>query len=316
MIIKYIFRQGILWIIVMAIFLALLFLPRDIIFLEPGSKYSLESKYDYSVEKHIAQFKDFFTYVKENKGLGEVREGQSRVDSIWNTFMKSMKITIPALIIGLFGGVAKGVFDYRIRNRKTKIFGETLTRFFMSIPDLFLIIFIQIAIMTAYGWGLLPYMKVYGSDTLSTTILGIIYLTIYPVFYIANITFSSIRDEQAMDYIKTAFSKGTSSLEVLYRHVLKNCYPKILSHTNTITLYTLSNLFIVEKLTNFRGAAYFFYESVASPYAFAVGQSQFPINLFSAAGYIFLFTAVIFLSKVASQIGKNMLYPLERNQLL
>ncbi|CEG28988.1 ABC transporter permease subunit [Bacillus sp. B-jedd] len=315
MIIKYILKQGILWVIVMAIFLALLFLPRDIVFLDPASKFSLESKYDYSIEKHIEQFKNFFTYIKENKGLGDIREGQSRVDSIWNTFLKSMKIAIPALFIGLFGGVAKGVFDYRIRNRKTRIFGETLTRFFMSIPDLFLIIFIQIAIMTAYGWGLLPYMKVYGSDTLSTTILGIIYLSIYPVFYIANITYSSIRDEQAMDYIKTAFSKGTSSLKVLYRHVLKNCYPKILSHTNTITLYTLSNLFIVEKLTNFRGAAYFFYQSVESPYAFAVGQNQFPINLFSAAGYIFLFTAVIFLSKIASQIGKNMLYPLERNEM-
>ncbi|WP_059172051.1 ABC transporter permease subunit [Bacillus sp. FJAT-27445] len=310
---KFFIQQAAIWVIVMTLFLALLFLPREIVYLESKGS-NIDAKYEYSIGNHIEQFRKFFTYLKENKGLGDVMEGYSRIDTIWRTFFKSMKIAVPALLIGLFGGVAKGVFDYRIRNRKTRVFGETLTRFFMSIPDLFLIIMIQIAIMTAYSWGLLPYMKVYGSDTLSTTLLGIIYLSIYPVFYIANITYSSIRDEQAMDYIKTAFSKGTSSLRVLYKHVLKNCYPKILSHTNTITLYTLSNLFIVEYLTNYRGAAYFFYQSVRSPFAFAVGQLHYPINLYSAAGYIFLFTSVIFLSKIASQIGKNIVYPLERNE--
>ncbi|RDU37666.1 hypothetical protein DRW41_07435 [Neobacillus piezotolerans] len=311
---KFLVTQGVIWVFVMALFLALLFLPRDIIYKEGRAGKFLGANYEYSLEKHAGQFKEFFAYIKENKGLGDVMEGHSRVDSIKRTFLKSMKIAIPALFIGLFGGVAKGVFDYRIRNRKTRIFGETLSRFFLSIPDLFLIIMIQIGVMTAYSWGLLPYMRVYGSDTMSTTILGIIYLSIYPVFYIANITFLSIRDEQAMDYIKTAFSKGTSSLKVLYTHVLKNCFPKILSHTNTITLYTLSNLFIVEFLTNYRGAAYFFFQSVASPFVFAIGQQQYPINIYSAAGYIFLFTSVIFLSKIISEIGKNLLSPLERNE--
>ncbi|WP_409272209.1 ABC transporter permease subunit [Neobacillus sp. SCS-31] len=311
---KFLLKQVAMWVLVMTLFLALLFLPRDIIYQEGRAGKFLGAKYEYSLEKHIDQFKEFFAYIKKNKGLGDVMEGHSRVESIRHTFIKSMKIAIPALFIGLFGGVAKGVLDYRIRNKKTNIFGETLTRFFLSIPDLFLIIMIQIGVMTAYSWGLLPYMRVYGSDTMSTTILGIIYLSIYPVFYIANITFLSIRDEQAMDYIKTAFSKGTSSLRVLYTHVLKNCYPKILSHTNTITLYTLSNLFIVEFLTNYRGAAYFFYQSVASPFIFAVGQEQYPINIYSAAGYIFLFTTVIFVSKLVSQIGKSLLYPLERNE--
>ncbi|WP_316572359.1 ABC transporter permease subunit [Neobacillus sp. YIM B06451] len=302
---KFLLKQAAMWVLVMTLFLALLFLPRDIIYQEGRAVKFLGAKYEYSLEKHIDQFQEFITYIKENKGLGDVMEGHSRVESIMHTFIKSMKIAIPALFIGLFVGVAKGVLDYRIRNKKTNIFGETLTRFFLSIPDLFLIIMIQIGVMTAYSWGLLPYMRVYGSDTMSTTILGIIYLSIYPVFYIANITFLSIRDEQAMDYIKTAFSKGTSSLRVLYTHVLKNCYPKILSHTNTITLYTLSNLFIVEFLTNYRGAAYFFYQSVASPFIFAVGQEQYPINIYSAAGYIFLFTSVIFLSKISQPDWKK-----------
>jgi oligopeptide transport system permease protein len=311
-IVNLVVRQGILWIVATILFLTLLFLPRTTVYTE-GRGGSFESaRYEYSLKDHVQQFKDFYTYIKVNKGLGEVMDGHSATVHVVRTFTKSMKIALPALAIGLFAGIAKGVFDYRFRNKKTRFLGEPTTRVFLSIPDLFLIIMIQIAIMTAYEWGIMPYMKVYGSDSMSVLFLNIFFLSIYPIFYIANITYSSIRDEQGRDYIVTAFSKGTPSLKVLYSHVLKNCYPKILSHTNTITLYTLSNLFIVEYLTNYRGAALFFYETVASPAMIGIGQ-QNPINLFGAAGYIILFTGVIFLAKLAAGIGKNMVSPLERS---
>ncbi|OCA88197.1 hypothetical protein A8F94_10340 [Bacillus sp. FJAT-27225] len=309
-IVNLVLRQGALWVVATILFLTLLFLPRTAVYTEGRAGSYEGARYEYSFKEHVQQFKGFFTYIKENKGLGDVMDGYSMTTNIVRTFNKSMKIALPALVIGLFVGVAKGIFDYRSRNRKARFLGEPTTRVFLSIPDLFLIIMTQIAIMTAYEWGVMPYMRVFG-DSMSVIILNIIFLSIYPVFYIANITYSSIRDEQGRDYIVTAFSKGTPPIQVLYRHVLKNCYPKILSHTNTITLYTLSNLFIVEYLTNYRGAAFFFLETVASPDVFAVGQPN-SINVFGAAGYIILFTGVIFLSKLATGVGKNMVSPLER----
>jgi oligopeptide transport system permease protein len=307
-----ILKDGLLWLIVTLLFLTFLFLPRSAAYSNGQGGMFTGAKYNYSLEAHINEFKEFVQYIKENKGLGTVYNGHSLNDNVLRTFMKSMMITIPALLLGFFLGISKGVFDYRIRNRKGRLAGVTTTRFFLSVPDLFLIIFLQLLIMELYEMGLTPHISVYGSDEVSVIILAIIFLMIYPLFYIANITFFSIRDEQGMDYIRTALSKGTSSFKVLYSHVLKNCYVKILSHSNTITIYTLSNLFIVEFLTNYRGAATFFYETMTSPQAFLVGQ-QFHFNVYPAAGYIILFTGVIFISKILSQIAKGLVSPLERN---
>lgn len=311
MILRSILRQILLWLITVFIFLSLLFMPRTAAY-QTGAGGQFESaSQTYSLGVHVQQFKDFFQYIKENKGLGTFHNGYSLSDNIWRTFKKSMLITIPALILGFFLGIAKGLFDYRIRNRWGKLFGVSTTRFFLSIPDLFLIISIQLLLMEGYHAGWLPHIIVYGSDQLSVVILDIIFLTIYPIFYIANITYFSIRDEQGMDYIRTALSKGTSSLKILYRHVLKNCFVKILSHTNTITLYTLSNLFIVEFLTNYHGAAQAFFETVQSPDFLRIGM-QMGINIYPAAGYVILFTAVILLAKVVSEIAKGAVSPLER----
>jgi oligopeptide transport system permease protein len=312
MILRSVLNQVFLWSIATMFFLALLFLPRTTDYTTGQGGMFVSAKYVYSVEAHVKQFKDFFQYVKENKGLGKFQNGYLLTDNIWRTFTKSMLITIPALLLGFFLGIAKGVFDYRIRNRRGKLFGVSTTRFFLSIPDLFLIIALQLLIMEGYEAGLLPHIKVYGSDEPSVIILDIIFLAIYPLFYIANVTYFSIRDEQGMDYIRTALSKGTSSFKVLYRHVLKNCFVKILSHTNTITLYTLSNLFIVEYLTNYRGAAIFFYETLRSPAMFRTGQ-QLEMGVYPAAGYIILFTSVIFIANVLSQIARGLVSPLERN---
>ncbi|WP_423799589.1 ABC transporter permease subunit [Neobacillus sp. SAB-20_R2A] len=313
MILRRILQQFLLWMITIILFLTLLFQPRTTEYQTGPRGMFISAKYSYTIEAHVDQFKEFFHYIKENKGLGTVYNGFSLTENIWRTFKKSMLITIPALLIGFFLGIAKGIFDYRIRNKKGKLLGVSTTRFFLSVPDLFLIIALQLLIMEAYEAGILPHIKVYGSGFLSVVILDIIFLAIYPLFYIANITFFSIRDEQGMDYIRTAFSKGTSSLKVLYRHVLKNSFLKILSHTNTITLYTLSNLFIVEYLTNYRGAAYFFYETVTSPASFVNGQ-QFKVGVYPAAGYIILFTGFIFVAKILTEIARGLVSPLERNR--
>jgi len=306
-------REVLLWFVVTLLFLTLLFLPRTAEYQTGQGDVFVSAKYDYSLEKHLQQFKEFFHYIKENKGLGTVYNGHSLSEHIGRTFGKSLIITIPALLLGFFLGIAKGIFDYRVRNRKGRLFGVSTTRFFLSIPDLFFIIVIQILLMELFEWGILPHIKVFGSDHLSVKILCILFLMIYPLFYIANITFFSIRDEQGMDYIRTALSKGTASFTVLYRHVLKNCYVKIVSHTNTITLYTLSNLFIVEFLTSYRGAAVYFYEAVKTPEFFGVGM-EFTVQVFPAAGYIILFTLIIFIANIISQIARGLLSPLERNR--
>ncbi|WML50155.1 ABC transporter permease subunit [Neobacillus sp. PS3-34] len=311
-IVQPILRQALLWAISTFLFLSILFIPRNVEFKAGQGNTFNNATYHYSIQDHITEFKNFYLYIKKNRGFGEVSVGYSLTEKIGRTFFKSMKIAIPAIILGFFAGIAKGVFDYRTRNRRGKLLGVSTTKFFLSVPDLFLIIMIQIAIMTTYEYGLLPLIKVFGSEHLSTVILCIVFLSIYPIFHIATITYYSLHDEQGMDYIRTALAKGITSSKILYFHMLKNCLVKILSQANTITLYVLSNLFIVEFLTSYRGAAYFFFRSVAPPGSFT-GGIDFHLNTFAAAGYTIMFTLVIFIANTISQVTRKILFPYERS---
>lgn len=149
------------------------------------------------------------------------------------------------------------------------------------------------------GW--IPHIKIYGSDSIDNYLICILFLSIYPFFYVANITYTSFKEEESNDYIRTAKSKGIHTFKILYIHILKNCMPTILSHTNTVILYILSNLFIVERLTDFRGAAFYFWESVRYSPMFAVGQ-QFAFFPVDTIGFIFYFTIIIFFANTISNI--------------
>ena len=309
--IKKIGIQFLLWLLTTFLFLAIIFMPADAKY-KTGKGGQFESAtYHYSLENHIQNVKNFFRYIKENNGLGYINPTETLFHHIKDKVKKSLLLVIPALAASYFLGIAKGVLDFRIRGKKTAVLGNGTTWFFLSIPDLFVIIFIQICLMYLYNKGLFFHVDLFGSDKADNFIMATIFLAVYPTFYIANITYTSLIDEQGMDYIRTAKSKGISSTRIMYVHILKNSASKILTHSNTITLYCLSNLFIVEWLTDFKGAAYYFFHAVLRGGNFQVG-ANLEVNVISAVGYTLFFTVIIFVSNIIAQVCKAMVNPIEK----
>lgn len=307
-VINTILKQLLLFILTSMFFIFIIFMPRDVEYEVGQGGMFLGAEYNYSFDKHMENIKGFFTYITESEELGEIRAGEPLMVTVFKTIKKSMLIVFPALIIAFFLGIAKGIYDFKSERKKTQFLGKGSTWFFLSVPDLFLIIFIQLSLMVLYDHGLFFHVDLYGSDTIDNFIVCTLFLAIYPLFYIANITYLSLKDEDGMDYIRTAKAKGTKELRILYVHVLKNCWGRILTHTNTITLYVLSNLFIVEKLTNFRGAGFEFFQSIAPSTQFFVGM-DFGISYVAAFAYATFFTLVIFISNLISKLFKVYLSP-------
>ncbi|MEH7385004.1 ABC transporter permease subunit [Bacillus sp. JJ1521] len=294
---KIVCKQLALWCMTTILLLIIIFIPRDVIY--ETSKYGDVQKivYDYSVEQHVSNIKEFFVFLQENHGLGDYSDGDTVESHVLKTSGRSLLIIIPAIFIGFFLGIIKGVFDYFTKKNKKLGVGSGITWFMLSVPDLFFMIGLQLLLMFLYEIGLFPHVDLYGHEKLENIIVCILFLAIYPLFLIANITYTSLVEEETKDYIRTAKSKGISHYKTIVLHMLKNALQKINVNSNTMTLYVLSNLFIVEFLTNYRGAAIYFYKAIASPQRFVEG-TNFNVNTNSAVGFVLVFTLIILLSNL------------------
>ncbi|WLR54878.1 ABC transporter permease subunit [Mesobacillus subterraneus] len=301
-------EQFVLWIVCVCLFIGILFLPSKTDF-EVGQGGQFKSaSYDYELDTHIENITGFFSFVKENPGLGEFVPGQSYADRMADKAWKSLLLIVPTLILAYVLGVLKGIFDFQMQRKKLNFLGNGTTWLFISMPDLFFIIVTQIGLMYLYEKGLFFHVTLYGSEKLETYVVGILFLLIYPVFYLANITNVSLQEQQGNDYIRTAQSKGTSGMKILFLHILKNSFPRILAHSNTITLYVLSNLFIVEKLMNFQGAADGLYDAVLRGTGFKIGL-EIMVDGVSAVGYTVFFASIILVSNLVTQIFRSLVTP-------
>jgi oligopeptide transport system permease protein len=301
-------EQFALWIVCVFLFIGILFLPGTTEYETGKGGQFVSASYDYDLDRHIKNITGFFAYIKENKGLGEFVPGQTYADRIGGKTWKSLLLIVPTLILAYIFGVLKGIFDFRMQRKKLNFLGNGTTWLFISMPDLFFIIVAQIGLMYLYEKGLFFHVTLYGSEKLETYVVGILFLLIYPVFYLANITRVSLQEQEGNDYIRTAKSKGTPGMKILFLHILKNSFPRILAHANTITLYVLSNLFIVEKLMDFQGAADGLFDAVLRGTGFRIGL-DIMVDGISATGYAIFFATIILVANLAAQIFKSLVTP-------
>jgi oligopeptide transport system permease protein len=301
-------EQFVLWIVCVLLFIGILFLPATAEYETGAGGQFISASYDYDFGSHIDNITGFFSYIKDNQGLGEFAPGQSYEDRILGKVWKSLLLIVPTLLLAYIFGVLKGIFDFRMQRKKLNFLGNGTTWLFISMPDLFFIIVTQIGLMYLYEKGLFFHVTLYGSEKLETYVVGIIFLLIYPVFYLANITNVSLREQQGNDYILTAKSKGTPGTKILLVHILKNSFPRILAHSNTITLYVLSNLFIVEKLMDFQGAADGLFDAVLRGTGFRIGM-DIMVDGISATGYTIFFATIILIANLVTQIFKSLVTP-------
>ncbi|GAA0342079.1 hypothetical protein GCM10008967_35600 [Bacillus carboniphilus] len=273
----------------------------------------LSAKQVYSIDMHWNEIKGAFSFFtsEEYKEI-EIYE-KSTHGFVIDTFIKSMKILIPAILIGFLGGILKGIFDFRTRTKKWNLAGKPATWLSLSIPDLFFIVVIQFFLIFLYNTEIIKEVHLIGDEYLQNYIYCTIFLSIYPFFYSARVTYITLESEMGFDYIRTAKSKGSSNNKIIFTHVLKNAMPVIFSHLDTVTLYVLSNLFIVELMTMFRGAAFYFFRFVAPPESFYVGHDP-QIYLAPALLYTICFSIIIFTSRFLSKVSAEMMTPHQKGE--
>lgn len=177
---------------------------------------------------------------------------------VYEAFMRSIYLIVFSFLISIFLGVLLSLIT--ALNKGTSKVYNFISSIGISIPNVFLIISLQSLVVYLHtsGYSSLPLS---GSDSYRHMILPIISLSIIPTVYVSKSCTKEIENIMKKDYIKTALSKGSSKLRILFLHVFKNLYSEILNSADYIITIILSSLLIVEYFFSYSGLAFLTFKS-------------------------------------------------------
>ncbi|PLR77939.1 hypothetical protein CU633_07885 [Bacillus sp. V3-13] len=211
-------------------------------------------------------------------------------------FVRSLKLIIPAFFISMIFGITKGIFMFISRNSKLRLVWILNRLLFGSLPDFFIFISVQYLLWVLMRYGF-PKLDLMGFEHWYNLIFPTIVLSIYPVVFISNITYKSLVGELPKDYVRTAYSKGTKEFYVITKHLLWNSWASILSYTQTIMLYIITSLPVIELIAYYKGAGYLMYDMINR------GSTNVILPL------CLMFLLLMFISILISDIIKTFLVP-------
>lgn len=219
----------------------IVFFPRTPDISVAGVANTIEYNYTFSFTQYKTAIVNFITGIWENNSLGGTKYARVTVEQeLFKYYPKSLKIIATAFIISLIFGILKGIFDYHNTNNKKNIIGNGTTWLFQSLPDFFLVMVIQWALINTFHS-----LKIFGQSNWYSFLFLAILVAIHPMLYISRITYVSIASQEGQPYVQVARVKGFTKRKVLYKHILLNCIQTIFLHITSLMLYLLTNLLIV-----------------------------------------------------------------------
>ncbi len=152
------------------------------------------------------------------------------------------------------------------RRRLDKV-AYVVNQFAMAIPAFF------IGILMTYFFGMI--LKIFtpgGYVSYDKDPGGFFYYLFFPSLAIAipkcamsvKLLRSSILTEAKKDYVRTAYSRGNSTMEVLYRHVLKNAMIPLITFWGMAVADSIAGGIVVEQVFNIPGLGRILLSSISS----------------------------------------------------
>lgn len=249
--------------------------------------------------------------------LGQTIFDQPVLFEVKEYLLRSLLLIGIALSLSIPLGIAKGILDFRHANRKTNFLANGTTALVQSLLDFMIIIGVQWGLMELMDWGF-PHFSVYMADDWYSFILPSVLLTLFPIAYLARITSLALGTQEKQLYILFARAKGVSEQLVLWKHMLRNSWSMTLDHFPSMMTVLLSNLLLVEYLTQFKGGAYRLYQAVGYHDTggfnhFRIGDKP-PFEADLIIVILFLFMLLILLIKILCTALKYFLDPLWREE--
>ena len=174
-----------------------------------------------------------------------------------NSYVYSIGILLFSIITTILFGLLMSYF-YMNSGRKIKKVIESIAVFIESIPDLMFIFTFQLLFIWIYrttGWLPIRIMS-FGED--QAWLLPILCAVLIPTLQFFRVVLLFGKSEMSQMYVEFAYSRGFGKGYIIRNHVLRNILRNLLNQYSSIYVFTLSNLFIIERAFNINGFMGFF----------------------------------------------------------
>lgn len=152
---------------------------------------------------------------------------------------------------------------------------------FDSLPDVLIIVFIQLFIIWFFKKTHILLFDIYTLGEEKVYLLPIICLAIMPIAFLTKNFLFQLREEEEKPYVEYSFSKGFSKAYTIWVHLFRNVWLHFYFHIKPIFLLMLSNLLIIEILFNINGFMNVLLDvSQRNPSAFFIGMLMIYIPFF------------------------------------
>ncbi len=223
--------------------------------LVPGGPFVAEKNISQAAQEALAQkygldkplMERYATYMtdllKGDMGASLKQRGRNVSDIIFTKFPVSARLAGIAVLVALVVGIPLGCLSAFNRGKFADNFILVLATCGIAIPS-----FIS-SVLLLYTFGSkLNILPTVGLNSLSSYIMPVTALAIYPSAYITRLMRSSLLDVMGQDYIRTARAKGLSNFKTLFKHALRNAILPVVTYVGPMLASLMTGSFVVEKI--------------------------------------------------------------------
>ena len=207
-----------------------------------AAKYGLDKPL---FERYLTSMGDL---LKGDMGVSLRQRGRTVSDIIFSKLPVSMRLAGVAVAVSLIVGIPLGCLSAYNRGKFADNFIIVLATCGIAIPS-----FITSVILLYTFGSKLQLLPTIGLNTLSSYIMPVTALSIYPTAYITRLMRSSLLDVMGQDYIRTARAKGLGSFKILFKHAIRNAILPVITYVGPMLASLMTGSFIVEKIFTIPG---------------------------------------------------------------
>ncbi|MDO4648424.1 MAG: ABC transporter permease [Eubacteriales bacterium] len=211
----------------------------------------------YNLDKPVIE--QFFLYLGNllHGDFGvSLKTGREISTTLKGCFAVSARIGGIAAFFAVIIGVVLGAIAALKRNKLPDRIIIFFTTLFTAMPSfvfatfLLMIFCIQLKILPVW------------SASNQNIVLPVIALAAYPTAYVTRLTKTSMLDALSQDYIRTAKSKGVSTVKVIFKHALRNALIPVITYVGPMLAYILTGSLVVENIFTIGGLGQQFVQSI------------------------------------------------------
>ena len=207
-----------------------------------NAKYGLDKPF---LQRYLTYMSDL---LKGDMGLSLKQRGRTVSDIIFSKLPVSMRLAGVAVAVSLLVGIPLGCLSAYNRGKLADNFIIVLATCGIAIPS-----FITSVILLYTFGSKLQILPTIGLNTLSSYIMPVTALSVYPTAYITRLMRSSLLDVMGQDYIRTARAKGLGNFKILFKHAIRNAILPVITYVGPMLASLMTGSFVVEKIFTIPG---------------------------------------------------------------